>query len=263
MKVLVVGESCVDTFRYVKCTRQSPEAPIPVLQPLHERSNPGMAGNVVRNFKELGVQVDVLTNLNWESIKKIRYVDENTGHYFVRIDENDDKYGSIDQIINIYTEAEDIRKNQYDAIVISDYDKGFLWSDDIEQLGQLASLSVLDTKKLLDFSLESISFVKINQHEYERTFNYLNDDYGDKFIITAGKQGAFYNKVQFFVEETETKDLSGAGDSFLCGFVYWFIKTKNIYESINFANVCATSVVKQKGVSVIDKNFVLNKGWKL
>ena len=53
MKILVIGDSCTDIFRYGEVDRIAPEAPIPVLKPLKETSNPGMAGNVVTNLKVL------------------------------------------------------------------------------------------------------------------------------------------------------------------------------------------------------------------
>ena len=51
MKVLVVGEICVDKFIYCEVKRLSPEAPVPVLTPLHTVENPGMAGNTIENVK--------------------------------------------------------------------------------------------------------------------------------------------------------------------------------------------------------------------
>jgi bifunctional ADP-heptose synthase (sugar kinase/adenylyltransferase) len=53
MKILVIGDSCIDIFRYGKVTRIAPEAPVPIIVPERETSNPGMAGNVVANFKSV------------------------------------------------------------------------------------------------------------------------------------------------------------------------------------------------------------------
>jgi len=47
MKVLVIGELCIDRFVYGVIKRLSPEAPIPVLSPIEITANEGMAGNVV------------------------------------------------------------------------------------------------------------------------------------------------------------------------------------------------------------------------
>jgi sugar/nucleoside kinase (ribokinase family) len=49
----------------------------------------------------------------------------------------------------------------------------------------------------------------------------------------------------------EVKDVSGAGDTFISGLCYYYLKTKSIEESINFANECATKVVQKRGVSTV------------
>ena len=58
MKFLVIGDSCIDVFRYGKVDRLAPEAPVPIIIPEKEITNPGMAGNVVRNVEALGHNVD-------------------------------------------------------------------------------------------------------------------------------------------------------------------------------------------------------------
>jgi len=51
MKVLVIEETCVDKFVYCDAKRLSPEAPVPVLNPIKSVDNPGMAGNTYENVK--------------------------------------------------------------------------------------------------------------------------------------------------------------------------------------------------------------------
>ena len=71
MKVLVIGDSCVDNFIYCDINRICPEAPVPVLQPVESTTNPGMASNVARNLISLGAEVELITNeIN---IRKTRY----------------------------------------------------------------------------------------------------------------------------------------------------------------------------------------------
>jgi len=53
------------------------------------------------------------------------------------------------------------------------------------------------------------------------------------------------------VQKVEVKDLAGAGDTFLAALTFNFVKNRNIYDSIVFANECATRVVQQKGVNTI------------
>ena len=38
MKILVIGDSCEDVFRYGEVNRLAPEAPVPIIKPDKERS---------------------------------------------------------------------------------------------------------------------------------------------------------------------------------------------------------------------------------
>ena len=53
MRIIVIGESCKDIFVYGNVKRLSPEAPVPVFNPIESISNLGMSGNVVQNLKSL------------------------------------------------------------------------------------------------------------------------------------------------------------------------------------------------------------------
>ena len=95
MKILVIGDSCIDEFIYCDIERICPEAPVPVLKPVKSQQNPGMAANVVINLESLGAEVDIATNTF--EIKKTRYVDIRSGQMVLRVDENDscEKYDGI------------------------------------------------------------------------------------------------------------------------------------------------------------------------
>ena len=138
MKILVIGDSCTDIFIYGRCQRLCPEAPIPIFEPSKTVTNDGMAGNVVRNLKSLGVtDVDIITNK--EQITKTRYVEEKSNQMLLRVDGNDRVSNSFD-----YSK---VNFELYDAVVVVDYDKGFLTYNDIQKIGKKSKLSFIDTKK--------------------------------------------------------------------------------------------------------------------
>ena len=87
IKFLVIGDSCTDVHIYGKCNRLSPEAPVPILNPIKQIKNGGMAKNVKSNLIKMGADVQIVTNPN--NIKKIRYVDAHTNAMLLRVDEND------------------------------------------------------------------------------------------------------------------------------------------------------------------------------
>ena len=243
MKILVIGDSCTDIFRYGRVTRIAPEAPIPIIVPERETSNPGMAGNVVANLKALGAEVDFVTNTT--EIRKIRYVCSKYNHLLLRVDEND-----TCEPFNIGS----LYLNKYDAIIISDYCKGFLSEEDIKQISQLyQSVIFLDTKKILGEWAHNIDFIKINYHEYERNKEILKNDFllKNKTIVTRGKYGCDYQDKNYPTIDVPVKDVSGAGDTFLAGLVIEYSRSKDINKAIQFAQECTTIVVQKSGVSTI------------
>ena len=243
MRILVIGDNCIDVFRYGKVTRIAPEAPVPIIIPEREISNPGMAGNVVANLKALGAEVEFITNK--EEIRKIRYVCSKYNHLLLRIDEND-TCEKID-IVSFKTGV-------FDAVIISDYCKGFLTEEDIEIISKSFDCPIfLDTKKILGEWAYNIDFIKINYHEYEYNKEVLENNLilKNKTIVTRGKYGCEYQGKNFPTVDVPVKDISGAGDTFIAGLVVEYIRSKMIETSINFAQKCTTTVIQKSGVSTI------------
>ena len=244
-KVLVIGESCTDIFVYGTSKRKSPEGNGPVFVPISETYGLGMAGNTANNLMAMGLDVD--TYFDKGNITKTRYVNKDTNELYLRLDEND-----ITDRINII-DLPDLVK--YDIVVISDYCKGFLTEEDIAKIASLHSLVILDTKKKLGNWCKDITFIKVNRQEFQNNFGVIkeNDWLFDKIICTLDRGGAMHKTKIFEVQSVDTADVSGAGDTFVSGFVARYLECNNIEESIDWANYCAGEVVKKKGVSVFEK----------
>jgi len=240
-RILVIGDSCRDVHVYCSSDRMCPDKPVPVLKIVDQNDNPGMARNVYRNIKSMVDGCDIVTNNNWHNITKARYIHKSTNHMFLRIDSSEEM-----ERINLG----DIQYD-YDIVVVSDYDKGFLTESDIEAICKSHPCTFLDTKKALGPWAMHATFVKINNHEYARSVKFLTPELEKKIIKTSGEEGAFYLGERFGVDQQEVIDLSGAGDSFMAGLVIEYSKSGDIRRSIMFANECASRVVRQKGVSVI------------
>ena len=90
MKVLIIGETCVDKFVYCEAKRLSPEAPIPVLNTLYSVNNQGMAGNTAANVLALAPDAEILKLTPEGNITKTRYVEEKSNHMFLRVDEGEE-----------------------------------------------------------------------------------------------------------------------------------------------------------------------------
>lgn len=246
MRILVIGDSCVDIFRYGEVNRLAPEAPVPVIIPDYETSNPGMASNVFMNLKSLGCDVEIITNK--KQIKKVRYICSKYNHLLLRVDESD-----ICEGIKESYDLDSINWENYDSIIISDYCKGFLGENDIEIISNKHNCVFLDTKKVLGDWANNVLFIKINNSEWIRSKEILenNSILNYKTIVTKGKYGCYFNDKVYPTKEVPVKDVSGAGDTFLSALVFEYIKTKDIEKSINFAQKCTTIVVQKPGVSTI------------
>jgi D-beta-D-heptose 7-phosphate kinase/D-beta-D-heptose 1-phosphate adenosyltransferase len=161
MKILIIGEVCDDVFIYGDCKRLSPEAPVPVLNPIEIIRNKGMSGNVLNNLKSLDKSLNINQIFQNEKITKTRYVDKKSNHMFLRLDEGEENISGI----NLTNELlEKIPK--YDIVIVSDYDKGFLNIKSLNIIGNLSKLSILDSKKILDDeTISKFTFVKLNENE--------------------------------------------------------------------------------------------------
>lgn len=245
MKILVIGDSCKDIFIYGEVSRMCPEAPVPIFNPKYQKENGGMALNVVANLYSCGAeQVDILTNK--QTITKTRYVEEKSNHMIIRVDTND--------IVGEKLTAEmilGINFSKYDAVIVSDYCKGFLDIEIIKYISYAHKLTFLDTKKELSEWAYGFTYVKVNEPEWNKSLNSGEriGNWKDKLIITRGSKGCEYNGDIYSVEKVNFLDVSGAGDTFLAGLVFSYIQTNNIITSIKYANEVATMVVQERGVT--------------
>ena len=255
MKFLAIGDSCTDKFIYGKCDRICPEAPVPVFTPVKEKTNGGMTANVQSNVQALGVECDVITQSN--EILKTRYVDIKTNQMLLRVDENDqaeDKFS-----------YKDVPWGKYDAVLVSNYGKGFLRPCGIRDICQYHDNVYLDSNKVnMNCDLPAnLRFLKINEHELEINSHWKNhletrlhgeSNYNrpEQIIVTLGYKGCKYmGKIYPPSERVIAQDLAGAGDTFLAALAVSMTRVGDVDTAINYANECATKVVQKRGVCTI------------
>ncbi len=243
--ILLLGDSCIDRFVYCNCSRLCPESPVPVLDIIRTNDSKGMAGNVHRNMLSFTSNVIFIRNVNECDITKTRYVESKTNHMFIRIDNDVGPNSTFRDI------SHTVNYDDFSAIIMSDYDKGFLSQEDIQHISKSHNTTFLDTKKILgDWALDA-SFIKINRDEYDRSEAFISPELNRNIITTMGDEGARYRDKQYTVKRVEIKDLSGAGDTFLASLVYKYVCTGNIDTSLKYANDCSSVVVQRRGVSAI------------
>jgi bifunctional ADP-heptose synthase (sugar kinase/adenylyltransferase) len=231
--ILLIGDVCVDKYVFGFVDRVSPEAPVPVFTPQTETEKPGMAANVRENLRNLDCTVELLT---LPGSVKTRFIDTKSGQHILRLDQD-----AMSKSLELTAAIPPI----YNAIVISDYNKGCVSYELIEQVIEQANCPVfIDTKKqdLQRFNKSNV-FVKINEIESS-----LSHSTCDNLIVTLGSKGCLYSGKFFPTKQVPVSDVCGAGDTFLAALVYEYLNTGSIDRGIEFANIAAAVTVKHLGV---------------
>ena len=238
MRILLIGDSCTDVYVYGEVKRLNPEAPVPVLELKKELSTNGMAWNVYNNLLAFDAEVYMLTNK--EKITKTRYIDEKSNQQILRLDV-EEEVEELDYELN---------DESYDALVISDYNKGFLTQEKLFELVDWFDGPVfVDTKKT---TIPGNAYVKVNDIEQKKLTNYNSDT----LIITKGGEGTEYKGKLYPAEKVKVFDVVGAGDTFLAALTYGYLKYGSIEEAIPFANKAAAIAVSHTGTYVLTKQDV-------
>jgi len=239
LNILLIGDSCIDEYQYGLIERLSPEAPVPVFQFLRKEIKPGMAANVKANLEAFGCNVNFLTG---DTSTKTRLIDSRSKQHIVRID-NDVRSTPL----SIDSEIPGI----YDAIVVSDYNKGTVSYELVEDIRQHYTGPIfIDTKKT-DLARFEGCYVKINSLENSLAKTVCTD-----LIVTMGKQGAVYNEITYPTPNVEVADVCGAGDTFLAALVCSFLNTQDIEQAITFANHAAGKTVQHSGVYALTEQDI-------
>lgn len=294
-RVLVVGDVMLDHYLVGGCSRISPEAPVPVVDVKRETTSLGGSGNVVNNLLALGAQVtpaavigdddcgcEVLQMLRERGLpthgvivesgrttpKKTRVV---VAHQqVVRFDR--ESAAPIDAATEAALEAA-VLTGAYDAVVISDYNKGLVtpgFCRRVIAFAQARGIPVLvDPKGRSGEKYRGATLITPNKREAaELTGLAIRDDAdllaaGEKLrreldlqyaIITLSEDGiAIFDggltKIQAAAKEVY--DVSGAGDTVLAVLGFALACGESITEAASLANTAAGIVVGKFGSATV------------
>ena len=240
-RILLIGDNCVDRYMIGVVERLSPEAPVPIFNIKDSYDKVGMSANVRENLINLNCDVTFVTNKG--NIVKTRFIDQKSGQHLLRVDHDDPEVEPWDGTIGEF--PWDI----YHAVVVSDYNKGFLTYESIEQIIKSAGCPVfIDTKKqdLSRFGAPHV-YVKINELEYKNRYSIPQN-----LIVTLGERGSMLKQLgsedkTYKTIQVEVSDVCGAGDTFLAALTHQYLLTQNIKIAIMFANTAAGITVQHRG----------------
>jgi rfaE bifunctional protein kinase chain/domain len=162
-RVLVVGDLMLDEFIYGRVSRISPEAPVPVVEVTRQAYYPGGAANVARNLREFtpgvglmglvgecehagrlrsllaaqGIGLDgIQSDSAYQTIVKTRIIARQ--QQVVRVD-RERKTAPPERVHASALAWLGAHIQEYDAVILEDYGKGFLTQGFVDEIGRVIS----------------------------------------------------------------------------------------------------------------------------
>jgi rfaE bifunctional protein kinase chain/domain len=177
VSLLVVGDLMLDRFIWGNVERLSPEAPVPVLRVVSEKSSLGGAANVIHNIRSLGGRVTacgivgkdeagrrivtalgkigastsgVIADARFQTIEKSRIIASPHHQQIVRLDRENHQsvHAATLKRLRDFIAA---KAPRFNAVVVSDYGKGTIHDELLDWLagtvGRQKIICVVDPKK--------------------------------------------------------------------------------------------------------------------
>ncbi|MEP6955487.1 MAG: D-glycero-beta-D-manno-heptose-7-phosphate kinase [Chthoniobacterales bacterium] len=305
-RLLVLGDLMLDEFVWGKVGRISPEAPVPVVEVTSETSYPGGAANVARNLREFAQsvavvglvgsdrggrelrrlldagQIDtahVLEIAGFATIVKTRIIARQ--QQVVRVDREQICPPDATQVARV---IESVRAElpRADGIIIEDYGKGFLTSELVEQVSELArtagKIVTVDPNPRHAIAWRNVTAVKPNRSEafaaagvpWTDPIEPPDEDVALRIVgtellrqwdtqyllITLGEHGMMLFERNGPTHHIPTKarqvfDVSGAGDTAIALFTLALCCGATAREAAEVANHASAVVVAKLGTATV------------
>lgn len=290
--VLVIGDIMLDQYWLGDTSRLSPEAPVPVLKVEDSQNRLGGAANAALNAKKLGASIGLLGILGDDSngqlvsqllaeheinnqcitcsqantISKLRLMSRN--QQMLRADFEKD---FSQQAIEALTDKAETLLEQYDIVLLSDYNKGALQHcQKIITIANKLGKKVIIDPKGNDFSKYQQAFLLTpNLHEFETIVGHcpneqtlfkkaeqMLQDYNlEALLLTRSEQGMtlFINNEHFHyrAKAQEVFDVTGAGDTVIATLTTALACGIDLTDAVQLANTAAGLTVQKMGAAFI------------
>jgi len=294
--ILVIGDIMLDKYVRGTVSRISPEAPVSILNKDSSEYKLGGCANVAKNLKALGANVwiigkigkdfegSIVAKLLEESLintslliadreiittTKTRYIADN--QHLLRVDRENICFNNF----KLKETKEDLSRHlrYFDAIIVSDYNKGMITEELARFLGDLAvkenKIITVDTKKANIACFEYYTSITPNLKELANIFKTKIIDYKDSFklahklllnynfrniLLTLSENGLYYaddvvsNHLK--AERKEIVDVTGCGDTLIATFTLGLSNGLSLEKSAYLANKTAGIVACKSGADV-------------
>lgn len=218
-KVIIVGDAMIDSYTLGRIERESPEAPVPIINVEKEKIKLGGAANVALNIKSIGLEPVLCTiigkdsegqdfirlckknNLNTNGIitdssrkttNKNRVIVDDK--HIVRID-NENTHNIDKKLRDEFLEIINKEAKTSEIIIFQDYDKGTLDRHIINEIikENKHSFISVDPKNRNFFNYKNIDLFKPNLNEILEAFNSV--DSSEKNLEKISKELSTKSKI--------------------------------------------------------------------
>jgi len=219
-KVIIAGDSMIDSYTLGRIDRDSPEAPVPIINIEKKKLKLGGAANVALNIKSLGLEPILCTVIGDDSdgqdfIRLCRENNLDTGgiivdsarkttnknrvivndKHIIRID-NENTNNINESLRGIFIETVNRLSTKAAIIIFQDYDKGTLDKFSIDEIikENKNSFISVDPKKRNFFDYKNVNLFKPNLKEILDA--HVSDDSSEKNLKKISKELSVKNKIE-------------------------------------------------------------------
>lgn len=303
-RILVVGDLMLDYWVWGSVSRISPEAPVPVVDIAHHSYTPGGAANVVANLKALGAEVDLLGVVGADDVgRRLRLMlnRQNIGTQGIFVHED---YPTILKTRIIANNQQVVRadletkrevkdylwqkmlrwaqenRDHYQALAISDYDKGLLWGEHVQELISIfAGIPIIAGPKPVNLErFRGCQLITLNAKEAKAASGYdtatqpgleeagrslLGELEPGSVLVTLGERGmALFRSQQPTLKvpalASQVYDVSGAGDTVLSVMTICAASGVPLDRAMRLASHAAAVVVRKVGTATVSLEELLD-----
>ena len=298
-KILVIGDVMLDNYYFGESKRISPEAPVPILLEKYNKIVLGGAANVAINIKKANQKVSILsvvgndnngiilkqkleenginsdmllTDSSLKTTVKTRFVGPNNFQMF-RFDTETSRPISAKTSEILLTVLEKNIVN-YDVIVISDYNKGLLTVNNLQEIIKIANnyniKTLIDIKEPKYEKYKDAFLIKPNINELHEITGLpvstereilnaakalLKNSNAKYVLVTMGKDGMLLvsesSNTKFACLSREVADVTGAGDTVISYLAVGMANNLLLEEAIQISNLAAGVEVSKFGTYAV------------
>ncbi len=300
IRLLVVGDVMLDHYVWGQVRRISPEAPVPVVEAMRDEYLLGGAANVANNLVDLGVRTSIMSIIGQDvAAAQLTGLLQGRGIGSELIVKSADRPTTIktrilagqQQMLRLDREEiralEEVQTRQilqkleavwdsFDAVILSDYGKGFLdlsLLNGIRELKQKSDkLIVVDPKSRSFDRYRGFSCITPNQLEAEtamsseldqeervsRLGKEMRQDLDlEALLITLGRRGMMLcssgTELYIAAQAREVFDVTGAGDTVISVLTATRACNVSWEDAARLANGAAGIVVGKLGAATVSK----------